>query len=152
MTFMPYFLIAQRLEEHSRRDWEWSRKDVLIMEQLTSSPYVVDIYGYCGLSHFEEYGGHGNLHDRIKVARNFKKELSPLDKLKICVQIATAVADMHDLDVAHNDICCHQIIFIDGIYKLNDFNLGVFIRRNKRTNTTCRDPQINWMNDVSILT
>lgn len=135
--------------DRTRKHWEWNRKDVLVMEHLTSSPYVVDIYGYCGLSHFEELGGNGNLHDQVKLAREHKQELSPLDKLRICVQITTAVAHMHELGVAHNDICCHQIILIDGIFKLNDFNFATFQRRNKRTNVPCRDPQINWNDFVS---
>lgn len=123
---------------------------MLVMEQLTSSPYIVNVYGYCGLSHFEEYGGRGTLHDRIQLARDYKDQLVPLKKLRICVQIMTALADMRFLGVAHNDICCHQIILIDGIFKLNDFNLVTFVRRNKRTNAACRDPQVNWVDHVSL--
>jgi serine/threonine protein kinase len=136
--------------KQTRAHREWSRKDGLIMEELTSSPYVVDIWGSCALSHFEELGGSGDLHARIKLAREYKQEMSPLDKLRICVQVSTAVADMHDLGVAHNDICCNQIILIDGIYKLNDFNLATFQRRNKNTKRACLDAQITWNDRVGL--
>jgi len=150
MTGNAFVMKAPKFEmKQSRVDWESSRKDVLIMEELTSSPYVVDIWGSCALSHFEEFGGNGDLHDRIKLAREYHQEMSPLDKLRTCVQISTAVADMHDLGVAHNDICCNQIILVDGIYKLNDFNLAMFQRRNKRTKVPCLDGQINWNDRIA---
>ena len=144
-------LKASRLElKPARIYWEWSRKDALIMQQLTTSPYIVDIYGSCALSHLEEIGTNGDLHHRIKLAReSHHQEMSPLDKLRTCVQISTAVADMHNVGVAHNDICCNQIIFIDGIYKLNDFNLATFQQRHKRTHEPCLAAQINWNDRIA---
>jgi hypothetical protein len=61
--------------------------------------------------------------------------ISPLSKLKIAFHVATAVADMHSLEthpdglpsMVHNDLCCHQFILVDGIYKLGDFDLTTFL-------------------------
>jgi tRNA A-37 threonylcarbamoyl transferase component Bud32 len=122
--------------------------DAFVMTELTSSPYVMGIYGYCGLSQVIEYGQNGNIHDLVKVARDMKDDkLSSLQKLKICVQIATAVADMHSIDVVHNDLCCHQFILVDGVYKLSDFDGSDFVKRNTETNETCLDHvyQVSWL-------
>jgi tRNA A-37 threonylcarbamoyl transferase component Bud32 len=69
--------------------------------------------------------------------------LPTIDKLKILYQLASGVADMHTFEkdglvsLVHNDICCHQFILSHGIYKLNDFHLAQFQRKNKNTNTVC---------------
>lgn len=118
------------------------------MTKLTSSPYVMGIYGYCGLSQVIEYGQNGNIHDLVKVAREMKDDkLSSLQKLIICVQIATAVADMHSIHVVHNDLCCHQFILVDGVYKLSDFDRSDFVKRNTETNETCLDHvyDVSWL-------
>jgi hypothetical protein len=77
--------------------------------------------------------------------------MSSVDKLKICVQIAAAVADLHGFEtdnvpsLSHNDICCHQFILVDGVYKLNDFHLAEYLKHNKNTNQMCpaRPPGFN---------
>lgn len=59
---------------------------------------------------------------------------SPLTKLKIAYQVTTAVADMHSLEqhnnglpsMVHNDLCCHQFMLVDGVYKLGDFDWVTF--------------------------
>jgi tRNA A-37 threonylcarbamoyl transferase component Bud32 len=108
------------------------------------------IYGYCGLSQVVEYGANGNIHDLVKVARETGEDkLSPLDKLRIFVQIATAVADMHSLDVTHNDLCCHQFILVDGVYRLSDFDFSEFVKRDRETNETCLDRMFDINSNVS---
>jgi tRNA A-37 threonylcarbamoyl transferase component Bud32 len=124
--------------------------DAFVMTRLTSSPYVMGIYGYCGSSQVVEYGANGNIHDLVKVARETGEDkLSPLDKLRICVQVATAVADMHSLDMVHDDLCCHQFILVDGVYKLSDFDFSEFVKRNKETNETCLDHMFDVNLEVS---
>mmetsp|Transcript_8705 Transcript_8705/g.18747 ORF Transcript_8705/g.18747 Transcript_8705/m.18747 type:complete len:198 (+) Transcript_8705:971-1564(+) len=39
--------------------------------------------------------------------------------------------------IFHNDICCHQYLFQNGIFKLNDFNYARPIYVNKETNEQC---------------
>jgi serine/threonine protein kinase len=125
--------------------------DAFVMTRLTSSPYVMGIFGYCGLSQLVEYGANGNIHDLVKVTRETGEDkLSPLDKLRICVQIAAAVADMHSLDVIHDDLCCHQFILVDGVYKLSDFNSSDFVKRDRETNQTCLDHMFDVNPDVSL--
>jgi len=122
-----------------------ARRDSLAMERLTSSQYVLDIYGSCATSQLTEGGQGGTIHDLIKISRmEGFRELPSLSKLKIAYQLTTGVADMHSFEkdkipsIAHNDVCCHQFILVHGVYKLNDFHLGSFIHRNTSDGTSCR--------------
>lgn len=126
------------------RDYAAAKRDGQALERLTASPYVVDIYGYCGLSQLLEFGNGGNIHDLIKIARLQKRDdMAPVDKLKIGIQIVSAVADMHGFEkdglvsLTHNDICCHQYVLVNGVYKLNDFHLSYLQKKNKETNQVC---------------
>lgn len=44
------------------RHFERHRVDAVVMEQLTASPYVADIYGYCANSALVDYSSHGDLY------------------------------------------------------------------------------------------
>jgi len=128
------------------RTFEKARKDGMAMERLQASPYVLDIFGFCGLSQIIEPGLDGGAtHDLIKTTRlRGDDTLSVVDKLKIVYQLASGVADMHTFEkdslvsLVHNDICCHQFIFVDGIYKLNDFHMAHFQTKNKTSNEVCK--------------
>ena len=68
--------------------------------------------------------------------------MSPENKLRIGFQVATAVGDMHSADgdnnnmpsISHNDLCCHQFILIDGVFKLNDFHLASTLYKDREGN------------------
>ncbi|CAJ1954671.1 unnamed protein product [Cylindrotheca closterium] len=134
--------------------YEDARHDGMAMERLQASPYILDIYGYCGLSQVIEPGdeGGGALHDLIKTTRLKGGEtLSTIDRMKILYQIASGVADMHSFEndglvsLVHNDICCHQFILTKEVYKLNDFHLSQFQRKNRKTQEVC--PSHNGYSD-----
>ena len=65
--------------------------------------------------------------------------ISQLSKLKIAYHVATAVADMHALEdhpyslpsMSHNDLCCHQFMLVDGVYKLGDFDWATILTQTK---------------------
>ena len=40
-------------------------------------------------------------------------------------------------DTAKNEVCCHQYLFQNGVFKLNDFNYARPIYINKKTNEQC---------------
>lgn len=128
------------------------RRDAVAMERLTSSPNVVNIYGHCGNSQFTEYSGEGDVYDAVFQPR--KQPLTKQDAIQIALQVATGVADVHNLEtnlnnsngvegrrqgapMAHTDIAPTQFIRIDSFYKLNDFNRVRFIRWNNETNQPC---------------
>jgi serine/threonine protein kinase len=118
--------------------------DAKIMERLTKSHYVENIYSSCGMSQLLELGEGGCITDLVRAARKAGHDtMDPNDKLKILIQIVSAVADLHSFEddgivsVTHNDICCHQFVLIDGIYKLNDFHIASMSKKDK-SNNVCK--------------
>ena len=121
------------------------------MEQATASPYIANVFGVCGVAQIVEYSDKGTLHDLVKTARLQKRDtMKPIDKLKIAIHIASAVADLHDPMLAaavHGDLCMNQYLLVDGIYKLNDFHMSNFVREDTN-NKTCFD-STSYAQDVS---
>jgi hypothetical protein len=128
-----------------KHDMESARKDAIALERLTKSPYVTDIYGSCGTTQALEFSAYGNLFDWMKLTRSKQRStLLPIKRLKFGIQMLTAVADMHSINeeegwvsMTHNDICCHQFIHVDGIFKLGDFHLSQFHKKNAITGQAC---------------
>ena len=130
-------------------EYEKNRHDSLVMERLTGSPYVPDIYAFCGTSQLVEFADKGTVHDLIKRMRQGRLQISSLVRLKVAYQIARAFADLASVGVAHNDVCCHQLVLIDdgsgdgGSYKLNDFHLSKFLKRDTQSEEegkACKEP------------
>mmetsp|Transcript_775 Transcript_775/g.1634 ORF Transcript_775/g.1634 Transcript_775/m.1634 type:complete len:518 (-) Transcript_775:14-1567(-) len=135
-------------------EYERNRHDSLVMERLSASRYIPNIYSFCGTSQLVEYADKGNVHDLIKRMRQRRIQIPSLTRLKVAYQIASALRDLHSIDkggvisVAHNDVCCHQIIHIDGTYKLNDFHLSKFLKTNRYTGETCLESQPYCMQKI----
>lgn len=121
--------------------FEHDRIDAIAMERLTSSPHVINIYGFCGQSVITEHADRtplGSLADKSK-----KK---PLKRLEIARDIASGLADVHGMDgdgnatFVHLDINPANVIVIGKTLKLNDFNIGILRRWNTTSNTPCGFP------------
>jgi len=123
--------------------YEHHRVDALAMERLTKSPYIVDIFGYCGQSVLTEYA--------TGLARTMVKnlELHSLERLEIGRDMARAVADLHSIDydgasnnatLVHNDMNMANAVEVNGKIKLNDFNIAILQRWNTTSNSICRAP------------
>lgn len=111
------------------------------MERLTSSPHVINLFGFCGHSVMTEYADGsrvGTLADKAK-----KK---PLARLQIARDIAMGLADVHGIDgdgnatFVHLDINPANVVSIGGTLKLNDFNIGILRRWNTTSNQACGFP------------
>jgi hypothetical protein len=132
--------ILQYETDHTDRNFDRVRRDSLIMERSTRSPYVVDIHSFCGFAQVVEFGKDGNLDD---VVWNHYEDLSSSQKLQIATQVAQALADVHNMDgdgrssMSHGDFATKQYILINGHLKLNDFNRGRFIRWNPKKKESC---------------
>lgn len=139
---------------YGEKDFEYMRIDALVPDIFTSSPYFVDIYGYCGVSHFSELMVHGTVGRWIQFNRyertldQYTKEelddlanaLKPAGKLEIALQMAEALAHMTNYglgSMVHSDLWISQYLLnvawekelpIDGriVVKLNDFNRAFF--------------------------
>ncbi len=112
------------------------RKDALVSERATGSRFIPSIHGYC--SH-AEIMAHApldlNTYNQKRLTRNIA--ISPLDRLKIGIHIASGLADLHSVDFTHNDLKEAQFIYHDGLFKLNDFNFARAMYVDKNTNETC---------------
>lgn len=126
--------------EHKFEDahFEHDRIDAVAMERLTSSPHVINVFGFCGhsvITEFAEGTRVGTLAD--------KSAKTPLARLKIARDIAMGLADVHGIDgdgiatFVHLDINPANVVSIGGTLKLNDFNIGIIRRWNQTSNQPC---------------
>ena len=118
------------------RYFEFSRVDALAMEQLTSCPFVMGIYGFCGMSVITQAGK--------EQLGPLVKKLSPRNKLIVAIQVASSIAAVHEIDgvgkpvsLVHNDVNIDNIFWGGHGPLLNDFNIAVLMMKDKHTNTSC---------------
>jgi hypothetical protein len=122
------------------QDYEFMRMDAIVSERLTSSPPIVDIYGFCGLSMMSEYLSMGDLSRQIlpggdrrhPVELNDSEHLDPKNifslthKLTLSLKMAESIALLHSYKggvIVHDDISLAQFLASsEGEIKLNDFN------------------------------
>ncbi|KAG7341036.1 protein tyrosine kinase [Nitzschia inconspicua] len=125
---------------------EGRKMDAIVQEQLTSSPFVMDIYGLCGTSILAPLATDGSLYDYVFSVRNGGAELSPHQKLKVAIHMAEGLAAVHDSvgqkphSFVHNDLDVSQFIFFNGIFKFNDFNHGQFLLHRRESRRLCFRP------------
>lgn len=151
----PIVLKTQKYySEFTEDEFKDARVDALAMERLSGSPYITQLFCGCASSQLVEYSNGGNIHDLVKLARLEGEETQPpIDRLKIAYQVATALAHVHTFEgdgivsMTHNDICCHQFMLFDGVYKLTDFHMSTFHRRNQDTHEVCETTTIE-INEV----
>ena len=119
------------------RNYDKMRRDAVISEQLTASPYIADIYGYCGQSSVVDYSNEKDL-DYIYDQDPTKDEL-----FQIAHDVAQSIADAHHLNeqgratIVHMDIKPDQWIKFDGRWMLNDFNLARMLTWDPVTQESC---------------
>jgi len=149
------------LEEY----YELHRRDALAMERLTFSPYVMNIYGYCGQSAINELANFGieGLSSLEKISRQFRGlvKIEPVSKIKLqlAAMVSTGVSHVHSIDypdhienstmdaghksrsnatMVHYDLNPRNIAIIErGRPKLNDFNVAEFMMWNPKTKQPC---------------
>ena len=121
--------------------FENNRIDAVVLERLTASPHVINVFGFCGHSVITEFADGkrlGELADKMAKV--------PLARLQIARDIANGLADVHGIDgdgnatFVHLDINPANVVSIGGTLKLNDFNIGVLRRWNTTSNTPCGIP------------
>jgi len=125
------------------REYDRHRRDAIAMSLLTSSKHIPNIYGYCTNSGLFDYSPNGSMEDHIFKSEK-KQEWTKQLKLRFSWQAATGLADVHGVDmkgdsasISHTDISVDQFIWLDGMYKLNDFNRARFIRWDIVKNEPC---------------
>ena len=106
------------------------------MERLTPSPYVMDIYSYCGNSVITEFA--------TQSFNNYIKQSNPFERLLLARDIARGMADIHGIDaggnvtLVHNDINPANVMIRDKKPRFNDFNVAILMTWNKEENRPCQ--------------
>lgn len=124
---------------------ESHRVDAVIYERTTASPWIMDIYGYCGYSGLFEYASDGNMADHVlHHQENGMDPLSRLEKLSLAIQAASAIASLHSTDnvmgysaMMHTDIFLNQFVWSGNRFKLNDFNRGHLLWWDEKEGENC---------------
>jgi serine/threonine protein kinase len=111
------------------------------MERLTSSPHVINVFGFCGHSVLTEYADGSRVGELADKSRK-----KPLARLQIARDIANGLADVHGINgdgnatFVHLDINPANVVSVGGTLKLNDFNIGIIRRWNTTSNSPCGFP------------
>ncbi len=144
-----FSLFTGRIERDFFEEYyELHRVDAVAMERLTSSPYVLNVYSYCGQSAVNEFA---DFIDGFKDFKTFARRIggnreSKIMKLKIQIaaMLALGIMHIHEVDgvdnatMAHYDVNPMNVaVTAGGIPKFNDFNVAHFFKWNVNTNTRC---------------
>lgn len=82
---------------------ELHRRDAVTMERLTSSPYVMDIYGYCGHSALTELAftklGLNNLYRLSTELKGVNTPYVLQKKLQIAAIVAFGLSELHNVPI-----------------------------------------------------
>jgi len=126
--------------------------DALVMERLTGSPRIVDIFGHCGGTVMVEAMPYEVEEIIIKgegmaKPEDLPKELTSFndytveEKLDIALFMAESLADLHgfrDGVIVHDDVqLCQWLRTKDGKLKLGDFNRAEVMEYNEKNETYC---------------
>lgn len=123
--------------------YAYHQVDAMAMERLTSSPYSIHSHGFCGESILVEFAdGEGRA-----MVKN--KNLTTKQRLKMALDLAKGLDDMHSIDTTrglnatfvHNDINMANIVAINGKFKYSDFNIGYMLKWNRTGDKPCGFPQ-----------
>lgn len=162
------FFIFKTLRMHEDHEFNYYslrkvEKEALVMEALSASHLIVDIYGHCATSIIAEampgeittaiVPGDVDDYDRGHVKQSDldalqQDDVYPLnnltvtEKLDYAVLMAEAVAELHGYEggvIVHGDLHPDQYLkAADGRIKLNDFNNGHLLLYSVENQTYCR--------------
>lgn len=131
-----------RYDHNFERDYyEHDRVDAQAMERKTFSPHVINIYGFCGRSVTSEFADGPRLGTLVDKSRKH-----PLKRLEIARDIAVGLSHVHygrseeNASFVHLDVNPANIVVVDNTLKLNDFNIGIMLKRNTTSGLPCGFP------------
>jgi len=127
------------------------RKDSMVMEQLTHSPRIANIYSFCALSSIIEYAP-GDIEKYVMPTGGYKEagnddptplnKIDGVEKLQLSLELAKGIAAMHghsegviaNVDVQIGQFCRGK----DGLVKILDFNRAEVMLYDERQGGYCR--------------
>ena len=130
------------------RNIDRHRRDALVMERLSGSPNVADIYSYCGNSVLTEFASR-TVDDVIYPQRDgtylsdeVATSQTPQGRAKLAMGVMNGLAALHEIDggpIVHADIQAKQfLVSSTGEVKVNDFNRCRIMAFHKKTGMPCK--------------
>lgn len=151
---------SMRLKDYFDYDYDMMyqiHREAIIMERLTASERIVDIYGHCGTSIFAEnmeedvtpaivpgdgYMRQKDLNRLEKTDVHPMNNLTAMEKLDMALVMAESLADIHGYKggvISHGDTHPDQWLRSrNGKVKLNDFNNAEIFDFNEAENRYCK--------------
>ena len=95
---------ARFRRQYDRKMFEKHRMDAMVMDRMTSSHHIMDIYGHCGVTGLFSFADGGDLMDRI-TAEESEDEIEKVNleskflrRLKYGLDITRSITDLHTND------------------------------------------------------
>lgn len=124
--------------------YDKQRIDAIVSERLTSSPHVIDIYGFCGASALNEYADGGMFAKTFRHKYSDSGGYTDRELLVFARDAALSLAAIHEIDgrgnvtsVVHHDLRAENFLTTNGTLKVADFNNGQLLRWDFDKNTSC---------------
>mmetsp|Transcript_47141 Transcript_47141/g.57047 ORF Transcript_47141/g.57047 Transcript_47141/m.57047 type:complete len:514 (-) Transcript_47141:23-1564(-) len=138
---------------------EQNRFDGVALEKLTFSPYVIDEYGFCGVTTVNEHADEELIH--VLKRRVSRGGLLPgLEELKMARDLAVGLGHIHrssygggsgrysglarNVTMVHNDVNTANVLVKNGTIKYHDFNLGDVLPFDEVTGRYCDFPATHF--------
>ena len=156
-----------------------NQRETLILERLSASPRIVNIYGACGTSNLVEAMLRSTMTDITKPGRSWNDDHHPLvtgvlssiipflnpqqrskdilsnqEMLDLLITMGETIAEMHGFEggtIFNTDLSPVQfLVGKDGSVKLNDFNSAFIPGWNHKQGRYCKIKRAAWGNPVSV--
>lgn len=140
---MPVVLkMMKQKHDVDQRNIDRHRRDALVMERLTYSPNVVDVYGYCGNSVLTEFipvplDSLISAEEKIEATETGGVTRDSAEgRLRLALDVAKGMKALHEIQggpIIHADIQPRQfLVSPDGVLKVNDFNRCRFMAQDAK--------------------
>jgi len=144
--------IMEMEHDVNTRNFDRHRRDAIVMERLTSSPYVVDGYGFCGNTVMTEFLDlpldkvvMEDETDRLESSTKGESVTTPITsrmRIQWAIDVAKGMQALHEIEggpIVHADVQAKQFLVspATGIVKVNDFNRCRFMARNTEDGSPC---------------
>lgn len=97
-------LAPKKSKEFDEMTLETARKEAIISSELTFSPYIVDIYGYCGTSTIAEFSARSKK-KRLRPKAFRKPILGSLELLETARDVAMGLYHLHFVSISESQHC-----------------------------------------------
>lgn len=153
-----WVLKMARYDRHfGGKELDLVQKDAVVMEKLSSSPRIVDMYGHCAASLNVEAMDNGlskhlvpRKHKKkreewdhfVKDVKSRTKNVTYTKKLGLAIEMAESIAELHGYEngvIVHDDVHLAQWMRAkDGALKVGDFNRAIIVDWDEEKQEYCK--------------